>query len=134
MFYKANIFLITLISLLFITACNKKEEKLYSDENLYSSWLLASEQAEVELLIRSNATFNVNLISIDGIEIEGKLELEPPKITFINTHGTDSISSDPRPGIYTYSIHSDTLRFELISDPSERRAGFLALPRTRKTV
>ena len=119
---------ITLLSILGLFSCTTKSTEKGNDSSLFSKWKLISEQSEVELLIRNDSTFHVDVLTQIGIEVEGKLNISSSELTFINTHGTDSISSDPSPGKYSFVIKSDTIYFQEINDPLSRRKGFLLRP------
>ena len=85
----------------------------------------------VELKVHSDARFHVDVYALDGIEVEGHLEVEGDQVSFINDEGTDAVASDPRPGTYRYWIDDNILRFEKVSDPLDRRATFLKREWTR---
>jgi hypothetical protein len=87
---------------------------------------------EAQLRLRSDNTFHVDIPARDGIEVEGHYLLEGREITFVNDRGTDTVASDPAPGVYVYSAGGDTLSFEKIEDPLERRARFLSRPWRRQ--
>jgi hypothetical protein len=110
--------------ILLISSCSAQK-----DDNNYKisgHWELITSEAQVELHIRSDSTFHVDVMENDGIEVEGQIILTKDKITFINVQGTDSVSSDPTPGTYKYSLNENTLQFEKIDDPILRRANFLS--------
>lgn len=109
-------------------ACENDGDNMDSMQAINGHWEMKTDENQVELYIDTDSTFHVDVLSMGGIEVEGRLVLEDRQITFINTHGTDSIASDPAPGIYKYSIESDTLSFDLIDDPLDRRAGFMTQP------
>lgn len=81
-----------------------------------------------ELLFRPDGTFHVDLMGRKGIEVEGTTEITGDTVRFINTHGTDAVSSDSAPGTYRWEMDNGGLVFVLEEDPLERRARMLALP------
>lgn len=113
-------------------ACENDDNNMDSTQAIDGHWEMKTNESQVELYIDADSTFHVDVLSMGGIEVEGRLILMDHQITFINAHGTDSIASDPAPGIYKYSIDTDTLKFNLIDDPLDRRAGFLMQPWIRK--
>lgn len=115
-------------ALLFFSSCTNENDEKKVEAAVFSQWKMVNPSANVVLLVRTDSTFHVDVALQVGIEIEGLVELNHGEISFINTHGTDSISSDPRPGSYSYEIKSDTIYFDQINDPIDRRAGFLAFP------
>lgn len=123
---------ITLSALLLVllSACQHYQVADSDDYALFNEWKLDSEEAEVVLLVRPDNTFHVDLLTLEGIEVEGKYELdrETLEIAFINLKGTDPISSDSYPGTYRYTIEDDVIHFERLDDPIERRADFLGQP------
>lgn len=121
-------FIFGFIGLLLLASCTDKKDDTTAKTDIFNQWKLANPNANVVLLVRSDSTFHVDVLAQKGIEIEGRVELNQDKISFINIQGTDSISSDPRPGVYDYQIKSDTIHFTIISDPLDRRSGFLSLP------
>lgn len=129
MLKKSNVVL-SLIGLLLFASCDDKKDDdvVVVNNEIFNEWKLVNPNTNVELLVRPDYTFHVDVLINEDIEVEGRVELDQNKISFINTQGTDAMSSDPRPGIYYYEIKSDTIRFTVINDPLERRAGFLASP------
>lgn len=108
------------------TACNSNQEQTIEKIDILGQWEMEGDTNHVELQIYDDSTFHVDVLTRGSIEVQGKLQLNGNRITFINTHGTDSISSDPAPGVYEYSLKNDsTLSFSKVNDPLERRAGFL---------
>jgi len=116
---------ILLAMALVIAGCTKKTEKKSVDD-IFGKWKLLNPEAMVELFIYPDSTFHVDVLINEGIEVEGKLILENEEITFINVQGTDSVSSDPSPGRYKYSIDKELLKFIKIDDPLSRRSNFLS--------
>jgi hypothetical protein len=111
--------------LLSVTSCNDNKEN--SDGGaIFGQWELKTPDATVELFVFQDSTFHVDVLMNQGVEVEGEIVLEINRATFINVQGTDSISSDPTPGIYNYQITGDSIRFEKIDDPLSRRANFLS--------
>ena len=120
---KATLFLAAIMALVF-TSCHSNREKEKID--IHGQWEMEGEKNHVELQIYNDSTFHVNLLTQGSIEVHGKLQLKDNRITFINTHGTDPISSNSAPGAYEYSLKNDsTLSFSKIKDPLDRRAGFM---------
>lgn len=50
----------------------------------------------------TDSTIDVDVTRQEGIEIEGRVELNQDSISFINIKGTDIIASDPTHGIYSF--------------------------------
>jgi hypothetical protein len=108
-----------------IASCNDKKEN--SDNGtIFGQWELKTPDATVELFVFQDSTFHVDVLMNQGVEVEGKIVLEENRATFINVQGTDSLSSDPTPGIYNYQITNDSVKFEKIDDPLSRRSNFLS--------
>ncbi|MFD2551176.1 hypothetical protein ACFSQP_05050 [Bizionia sediminis] len=129
MLKKLNVILGLVALFLFVSCDDKKDDEIVVVQNeIFNTWKLVNPNANVELLVRPDYTFHVDVLLNEEIEVEGRIELDQNKISFINIQGSDPMSSDPRPGVYYYEIKSDTIRFTLINDPLERRAGFLASP------
>lgn len=113
-------------------ACSDGNDTPAERNAIFNTWDLTESPTSVELVIRPDSTFHVDVLLNEGIEIEGRLLLDFNQITFINVEGTDSIARDPSPGIYRYEIIADTVRFSRIDDPLSRRGGFLSLPWVRE--
>ncbi len=104
----------------------------FQSPSLTGEWELRKDgEVQADLIFGPGDNFHVDLPAVEGIEVKGITHVEGREITFFNESGTDAIASDPTPGTYLYSIEGDTLRFEKISDPLERRAKFLSQPWTR---
>jgi hypothetical protein len=125
---KPTITIFALLLIFVISGCKEKSEDKNNPTSIFNQWKLSGSQTDVELLIRPDSTFHVDVLMQSGIEVEGTAVIANSNITFINTHGTDTISSDPSPGSYTFEIVADTIRFYEKSDPISRRKGFLSLP------
>lgn len=94
---------------------------------LTGEWVLRRDGDAVCLLrIFPDDTFHVDVLAGPGIEAEGTIEVTDGIVTFVNERGSDAVASDAAPGTYRYRINDNTLSFEKLSDPLERRAGFLA--------
>ncbi len=50
----------------------------------------------------TDSTIDVDVTRQEGIEIEGRVELNQDSISFMNIKGTDIIASDPTHGIYSF--------------------------------
>jgi len=119
-----------LLVMLFLSGCGSAGPTALSQ--LTGAWENRSDgEPRAHLVIFEDRTFHVDLLAVEGIEANGRIELEKNEITFINEEGTDNPSSDPRPGVYTYRVDGDRLSFQEVSDPLERRAQNLSLPWVR---
>ncbi len=94
---------------------------------LAGQWATLNFPIEASLQINEDSTFHVDLMISSGIEIQGITELNPDnRITFMNTVGSDSVASNPYPGVYEYSLLGDTVRFTRIDDTISRRQFLLS--------
>ncbi len=119
-----------LFLMLFLSGCGSTGPTALSQ--LTGEWENRSDgEPRAQLAIFADSTFHVDLLAVEGIEANGRIDLEGNEITFINAEGTDDPSSDPRPGVYTYRVDGDRLSFQRVSDPLERRAQNLSLPWVR---
>lgn len=120
-----------LVLSLFVTFCKGPVQQ--GESKIKGQWSVINPKIEANLLIREDSTFHIDILTTSGIEAEGVANIDlNNRITFINTMGTDSVASNPTPGIYNYKIISDTLRFTLIKDSVSRRQLLLSDPWVRK--
>lgn len=121
---------VVLVAALLLSGCGSSGPTALSQ--LTGEWENQSDgEPRARLAIFPDRTFHVDLLAVDGIEANGRIELNGNEITFMNEEGTDDTTADPRPGVYTYRVDGDQLRFEEVSDPLDRRVQNLTLPWVR---
>jgi hypothetical protein len=120
---KRNIFLF-LIFVFSLAACQDEGKETIHLEGhpLAGQWSTINFPIAADLRINEDASFHVDLMISEGIEIEGLTEIgENKQISFINSAGSDSVASNPYPGVYRYSLNGDTLSFTVLDDTISRR-------------
>lgn len=115
--------------LLLLSACQS-----YERDQLAGTWSVGAsgDLPAAQLVLRPDNTFHVDILAKEGIEAEGRYLLQGREITFVNEKGTDAQASDAAPGVYEFTVGADTLSFDRITDPLQRRARFLARAWTRE--
>lgn len=128
-----KISLVVVLSLTLSLCKNNTSENAQPDNTIIGHWAAISPMVEANLLIREDSTFHVDILATSGIEAEGIATIAPNnRITFTNTAGTDSVASNPMPGVYDYTFASDTLKFTVLQDTVTRRMSLLSVPWLRK--
>lgn len=130
---KKPMFLLLLFLFAGVACQEKNNPTIPNPSPLFGTWMVIHPAVEAELLVREDSTFHVDILPGTGIEAEGLLTLESEnQVTFVNTQGSDSIASNPVPGVYLYLVEQDTLRFTLVNDTLSRRMGLLSYPWVQK--
>lgn len=112
---------------------NNESEKAHPANTIIGHWAAINPMVEAHLVIREDSTFHVDILATSGIEAEGIAAISPNnRITFTNTAGTDSVASNPIPGVYDYTFAGDTLKFTVVQDTVARRMGLLSAPWLRE--